>query len=383
MGRVNSLKGDESILASITILSIYRRITPMNADNIDERRDDCLDKLDIHEECMNQCRSSIILQYIQQYPESISKVDEQGNLPLHRLLRNQSSTMDVTLMMMEKYPAALQCQNMYGQLPLHVECNYECRSTIISRCVELYPGSLAVADEQGYLPLHRMLWNQSSTIEDALMMIQQYPAALRHHGFHSFYLPIHIECESRCRSAIISKLIELYPQSLSKVDSWGCLPLHFLLGNVSSTVNDALMMIEQHPAALQQRSNILYYPIRNECENQCRPVVMSKCIELCSEALDDGVISILFNKIGRNNFPSYTSMLLILFIARPWKLYDQSSYVEDDIRADPVYRRRILQLLPHNVFTSTHESDYRDLNWQPRAAMMMLLSQMKIQHQSR
>jgi hypothetical protein len=40
-----------------------------------------------------------------------------------------------------------------------------------------------------------------------------------------------------------------------------------------------------------------------------------------------------------------------------------------------------MNLLPHHVFTPTHEIDYRDLNWQSREAMMMLLSQIKIQQQ--
>jgi hypothetical protein len=60
--------------------------------------------------------------------------------------------------------------------------------------------------------------------------------------------------------------------------------------------------------------------------------------------------------------------------------YGYYENLDDDFQEYPEYRRRILNLLPHHVFTPAHKSDYRDLNWQPRAAMMMLLSQMKIQH---
>jgi hypothetical protein len=60
--------------------------------------------LDLHQECKNQCRSSIILQYIELYPDSLAKADEEKYLPLHRLLENKLSSIDVALTMIEKYP---------------------------------------------------------------------------------------------------------------------------------------------------------------------------------------------------------------------------------------------------------------------------------------
>jgi hypothetical protein len=74
-------------------------------------------------------------------------------------------------MMMEKYSAALRNPNEYGHLPLHVECSIRCRSAIILKCIELY--SEALADAQGYLLLHRLLDNESSSIKDALMMMME------------------------------------------------------------------------------------------------------------------------------------------------------------------------------------------------------------------
>jgi hypothetical protein len=52
----------------------------------------------------------------------------------------------------------------------------------------------------------------------------------------------------------------------------------------------------------------------------------------------------------------YGPVLLIIFTARPMSLYDRNTYMSDDIRHDPYYRRRILDnLLPHHVFTPTYE----------------------------
>jgi hypothetical protein len=272
---------------------------------------DELDELDLHEECKNQCRSSIILQYIDRYPESLSKIDMSGYLPLHLLLMNRSLAVQDILAMIEKHPDALKhhCRLQY---PLHIECMKQCRSVILAKCVELYPEALTKADWLNYLPLHKLLWNESSTVEDALMMIDKYPAALERRDFDG-YFPVHIECKVLCRSAIISKCIELYPQ-----------------------------------------------------------------------AFDEFVIRLVIMKVNHHkNFRHYAPVLSLVFTGRPMSLYTHHANLKEDIRKLPDTRRRILNLLPRRVFTPTHESDYRDLNWQPRAAMMMLLSQMKIQLHSR
>jgi hypothetical protein len=173
---------------------------------------DMNDAIDIHTECAYQCRSSIILEYIELYPEILAKADDYSYLPLHVLLGNEASSIDIALMMIEKYPTALQHQNFGRWLPLHLECRHLCRSAIIARCIQLYPQALAMAEMEGDLPLHVLLWNKASSIDDALMMIEKYPAALRHRNREND-LPLHMECMYQCRSTLISKYIQLYPKA--------------------------------------------------------------------------------------------------------------------------------------------------------------------------
>jgi hypothetical protein len=283
-------------------------------------------------------------------------------------------------MMIEKYPAALKHRDNIGNLPLHIECENQCRSSIISQCIELYPEGLAVADDGlGCLPLHWLIRSESSSAEDALMMIEKYPAALRHPS-RLGYLPLHLECYCRCRLSIISRCIELYPEGLATEETLQ-LPLHLLLWNYQSTIGDTLTMIERYPAALQHRDKYGYLPLHIESKNQCRPSIIMRCIELYPESVDDDIIASIFSKINEHNYhrgSGYRSVVTMNFPIRPMSLYPRASKI-NDIRTNPDYRRRILNLLPRHVFTSLHELDYRDLHWQPRAAMMMLLSQMKIQ----
>jgi hypothetical protein len=266
------------------------------------------------------------------------------------------------------------------EINIHEECMSQCRSSILLKCIQLHPGSLALVNELGCLPLHILLENMSSSIEQALMMIEKHPAALEHPNTGGS-LPIHIECSHRARSSVLSKCIELYPESLEIPDMQGCLPLNRLFGNKSSSEYDALKMIEKYPAALQYQNIYGYLPIHVECYRQCRSSIISKCIELYPEALDAKAMNTIIKKVDKSNFSRYSSVLSSVFTTRPMSLYDHQAYIQDDIRLKPYYRRRILNLLPRHIFTPKHDADYRDLNWQPRAAMVMLLSQ--IQQQSR
>jgi hypothetical protein len=243
--------------------------------------------LPIHLECKNQCRSSIIAKCIELYPESFAIANENfRELPLHRFIENELSSIDDALMMMKAYPAALKHQNSIGCLPLHLECEYRCRSLIISKCIELHDEALDKADKEGYLPLHRLLENaSSSSIEDALMMIEKYPAALQLQTSEYGHLPIHIECQGQCRSSVVLRCTELYPEALRMPNMWGNLPLHSALSNSAATIDVALMILNKYPEALRCGDAWNSLPIHAECYGQCRVPIILKCIELYPESL--------------------------------------------------------------------------------------------------
>jgi hypothetical protein len=69
----------------------------------------------------------------------------------------------------------------------YIPCT-EYRESQRKECIELYPKSLLIyADERKFLPLHSMLYKQSSIIDDIMMMVETCPAALQHQAtFISF-----------------------------------------------------------------------------------------------------------------------------------------------------------------------------------------------------
>jgi hypothetical protein len=118
--------------------------------------------------------------------------------------------------------------------------------------------------------------------EDLYQAIQVDPGAIRQMDKYGS-LPIHYECANKCRPSVISKLFELYPESLAVADRRGNLPLHLVLTKFLST-DIVILMIEQHPKALRHVNHNQTSPLHIECFYHCRPSI-SKCIELYPEGL--------------------------------------------------------------------------------------------------
>jgi hypothetical protein len=83
------------------------------------------------------------------------------------------------------------------ELDTHLECDTLCRYAVLRKRFDQFPLSFAEVDVLDALPLHVLLWNQWSSIDTALMMMEKYPAALQHLA-EDDYLPLHIECYNRC-----------------------------------------------------------------------------------------------------------------------------------------------------------------------------------------
>jgi ankyrin repeat protein len=208
--------------------------------------------LPLHIECNTEGRSSIISKCIELYPESLKIADEDGNSPLHLLLLHRKSweSTELLLAMIENYPAALQHCNRSKRLPLHSACFNRCPPVIISKCIELFPEAVSNEDNLGHLPLHSCLLNDRTHnpgTDLALMLIKKYPAAVRHPDKDG-NLPIHLECHHQCRSTIVSKCIELYPQSAKLINDEGKTPLVLLLKNLLLNCHSFIEVFEYLPA---------------------------------------------------------------------------------------------------------------------------------------
>jgi hypothetical protein len=121
--------------------------------------------LPLHYECICCSRLPIIAKCIDLYPESLDMHDNMSHLPLHLLLRNTSSSTEVALYLIDRFPEALRRAECNGNLPIHLECLFQCRIEVISKCLELYPDSARIPNDKEGMPftiiLHRaarLIW---------------------------------------------------------------------------------------------------------------------------------------------------------------------------------------------------------------------------------
>jgi hypothetical protein len=185
--------------------------------------------------------------------------------------------------------------------PLHSECKNQCRSSILSKCIELYPEALAKVYSRNLL-LNILLGSSASSIDDAVMMMEKYPAAL--HIKIAAVIYLHSECDYRRRCAVIAKCIELYPNSLAQISSYGYFLLHICLYNETSSIDVALMLIEKYPAALQHLNHYDYLHIHVESRG-CLFTVSDTMSSCCYSQMHSSLSAMRLGKILAHHVDSY------------------------------------------------------------------------------
>jgi hypothetical protein len=172
--------------------------------------------LPIHIECRYHCKLPVISKCIEVYPESLTIADNFGCLPLHRVLANPASSTAVALFMIEKDPETLRHGTLRDQLPIHVECQKQCRSSVISRCIQLYPESLSKCSTSGSLPLTRALCkvtyeNIHQKRKSLGILLSSHPASFYHPPDDPMIDKFYMMRDPLCRRLILN----LYPSCLS------------------------------------------------------------------------------------------------------------------------------------------------------------------------
>jgi ankyrin repeat protein len=125
------------------------------------RAKDKASNLPLHIECKNQCRQEVITKLIGYFPEAISMPDKSNNLPLHDAVFNATNSSNVISYLINLYPDATRMKNTGNNenLPLHIECRYKARYEVIVKLVDVFPGSLSVANKKGCYALHYVSGN--------------------------------------------------------------------------------------------------------------------------------------------------------------------------------------------------------------------------------
>jgi ankyrin repeat protein len=342
------------------------------------------DNTPLHIECSNQHRDEVISQLVDLYPDAVNIPNGDGHLPIHLSLKNQYPSNASAQLLINTFSSS-QADNEENY-PLHIECSHKYNGEYISQLIESYPEALSKYNRYGYLPLHLILKNKSSSITSAQLIINAFPESTRRKDNEGNY-PLHIECGYQCRFEVISQLIELCPDALLQTNQQRNLPLHLLLRNQSS-FEAILLVMDKCPEAILYKDDNGDLPIVYESMHNFRLEVISKFIQLHPPYLrsllaqESVYWSRILQRLNTTNFRVFYPILFKILASNPVRY--QSLLGKLMLIDDSFCGRLILNYDPPSAFTIDPVliQKYRSYNWQSRSKILIFLSNLMSSYSS-
>jgi ankyrin repeat protein len=180
------------------------------------------------------------------YPQSIDRVNNAGNTPLHFLCANKNkedtAAIDILGLFLERCPEAAQHARGDGRIPIHIAAQGLKSVEFCRMLTEAYPGSERVATSRGALPLHFAC--RYGTVETAKFLLKLYPESINVADERGSY-PIHSAMRglyTRTNPAIAAEMIQFLLDSDPNVALQKChgkFPLAVMIKYASNNRNNA------------------------------------------------------------------------------------------------------------------------------------------------
>ena len=182
-------------------------------------------------------------------------------------------------------PSEAKREFLYGQTLLHKSFEFfSHKADVIDVLLRAYPKALEKEDDDGYLPIHRLLsgrWG-GNIKETTANIINAYPESLVSSTSVGGELPLHI-ASKRTERADVVKLLLCFPDACQYRDHHGNFPLDYALNVRDPNHIIVQMLVDQHPV-------LLSFPDESGSLNIHR--TLKKCSLLQNKSYDE-VIEIL------------------------------------------------------------------------------------------
>lgn len=215
-------------------------------------------------------RLDLITIFLNAYPKSAMREDDNGFLPIHRALisARTSATIEVIRFLIEQEPETiLYPTSSGGSLPLHLACQSGCHISIVKYLMESFPDAIRYRDRQGLFPLDYALEDNGVASKTCDMkddnvvelLVQSYPVVL------SFLddegrLPIHrILAKRRYRyNRIVDILVEYCPGTLRYQDQkYGQTPL-LQACRQNNSLSQVYSIVRKWPEQVTTQSELIF-----------------------------------------------------------------------------------------------------------------------------
>lgn len=195
--------------------------------------------LPLHIACSHHASIGAITALLAENFASAKRADENGDLPLHLLLRCGESVDPVVVKtLLTCFSGALSRTDMHGDLPLCIAIKSQCRSAVINAVLMQYPEAAGVLNGDGHSPLF-LAFKHSSDDRTVMGLLNHAPELATSVDRKTGLLPIQVATENEHSHFIVHNLLkrDLPIDEKEKVRAQ-LVPHHYSWNHVVSNTDD-------------------------------------------------------------------------------------------------------------------------------------------------
>jgi ankyrin repeat protein/serine/threonine protein kinase len=195
--------------------------------------------LPLHIACSNHASIGVITALLAENFASAKRADENGDLPLHLLLRCGEVVDPVVVKtLLTCFAGALSRTDMHGNLPLSIAIKCQCRSAVINAILMQYPEAAGVLNGDGHSPLF-LAFKHNADDRTIMGLLNHAPELATSVDRKTGLLPIQIATENEHSHFIVHNLLKRdLPIDVKEKVRAQMIPHHYSWNHIVSNTDD-------------------------------------------------------------------------------------------------------------------------------------------------
>jgi serine/threonine protein kinase/ankyrin repeat protein len=195
--------------------------------------------LPIHTACASQASIGVVTALLAENFASAKRSDENGDLPLHLLLRCGDAVDPVAVKtLLTCFSGALSRTDMHGDLPLAIAIKHQCRPVVVNAVLMQYPAAAGALNGEGHSPLF-LAFQHNADDRTILGLLNHGPELATAVDRKTGLLPIQAATENEHSHFIVHNLLKRdLPIDLSEKVRAQLIPHHYSWNHIVSNCDD-------------------------------------------------------------------------------------------------------------------------------------------------
>ena len=260
--------------------------------------------LALHVACRNYASIGVITALLAENFASAKRTDENGDLPIHLLLKCGEVVDPVVVKtLLTCFSAAASRTDMNGDLPLSIAMKNRCKPAVINNILIQYPNAASTLNSEGQSPLH-LAFEHDADDRTILGLLNHAPEFATLVDKKSGLMPIHVATQREHTHFIVHNLLKRdMPIDFEEKVRAQLLPHHFSWNHIVTNTNDLYHQVVTK--VLQQCTQPQVLALAH-VEGQDGKIALSSATTVCKHELR--VMLRLFNTLEVvNQRPAYTN----------------------------------------------------------------------------